>query len=39
MNVTDVIREAAGIPQDRRLSPDNIRRACQLGLSEILGAQ
>jgi hypothetical protein len=39
MNVTDVIRDAAGIPRDRRLSPDNIRGACQLGLSEILAAQ
>jgi Nucleotidyltransferase len=36
--VTDTIREAARIPQDRRLSPDVIRAACQYGLSEILGS-
>ena len=34
--VTDTIREAARIPQDRRLSPDVVRAACQYGLSEIL---
>lgn len=35
--VTDTIREAARIPQDRRLSPDVVRSACEYGLSEILG--
>lgn len=36
--VTDTIREAARIPQDRRLVPENVRHACAVGLSEILGA-
>ena len=35
--VTDTIREAARIPQDRRLAPENIQRACEYGLAEILG--
>ena len=35
--VTDTIREAARIPQDRRLAPENVRRACEYGLGEILG--
>ena len=35
--VTDAIREAARIPQDRRLTPENVRRACEYGLGEILG--
>ena len=35
--VTDTIREAARIPQDRRLTPENARRACRYGLGEILG--
>jgi hypothetical protein len=35
--VTDSIREAARIPQDRRLSPENVQRACEYGLGEILG--
>jgi hypothetical protein len=34
--VTDVIREAARIPQDRRPAPEHIRMACQYGLGEIL---
>ena len=34
--VTDAIREAARIPQDRRLAPENVQRACQYGLGEIL---
>jgi hypothetical protein len=34
--VTDVIREAARIPQDRRPEPEHIRMACQYGLGEIL---
>lgn len=34
--VTDVIRDAARIPQDRSLSPDRLRASCQLGLSLIL---
>jgi hypothetical protein len=34
--VTDTIRDAARIPQDRRLAPDNVQRACEYGLGEIL---
>lgn len=34
--VTDTIREAARIPQDRRLAPENVQRACEYGLGEIL---
>jgi hypothetical protein len=39
-NVTDVIREAARIPQDRRLQPENVRAATLYGLEEVfdLGA-
>ena len=36
-NVTDVIREAARIPQDRRLQPEDIRAATNLGLEEVFG--
>jgi hypothetical protein len=36
--VTDTIREAARIPQDRRLAPENVQRACEYGLGEILQA-
>lgn len=35
--VTDTIRDAARIPQDRYLSPENVRRALEYGLREILG--
>lgn len=35
--VTDDVREAALIPQDRRLTPDNVRALCALGLEQILG--
>lgn len=38
-HVTDPIREAARIPQDRRLTPDGVRGTCEYGLSEILGAE
>lgn len=34
-NVTDVIRDAARIPQDRRLQPEDIRAASQYGLEEV----
>jgi hypothetical protein len=34
-DVTDTIREASRIPQDRRLAPENVQRACQYGLGEI----
>jgi len=34
--VTDAIREAVRIPQDRRLTPENVHRACEYGLGEIL---
>ncbi len=37
--VTDTIREAARIPQDRRLAPENVQRACEYGLQEILGSR
>jgi hypothetical protein len=33
--VTDVIRNAARIPQDRTLTPDRMQAACALGLGEI----
>lgn len=33
--VTDTIRDATRIPQDRRLAPENVQRACQYGLGEI----
>lgn len=35
--VTDTFREAARIPQDRPLAPENIQRACGYGLGELLG--
>ncbi len=35
--VTDTIREAARIPQDRRLTPENVRRACAYGFGEVFG--
>jgi hypothetical protein len=35
--VTDTIRDAAWIPQDRRLAPEDLQRACAYGLGEILG--
>ncbi len=35
--VTDVIREAARIPQDRRLQPENVRAVTKYGLEEVLG--
>lgn len=37
LEVTDDIRQAARIPQDRALSPQDIREVCEYGLSEILG--
>jgi hypothetical protein len=36
-DVTDTIRQAARMPQDRRITPENIRIACEYGLGEILG--
>ncbi len=36
--VDDVIRRAALIPQDRRLSPDHMQLTCQLAFQQILGA-
>lgn len=36
--VTDTIREAARIPQDRALTPEALRSACEYGLNEILGS-
>lgn len=35
--VTDVIRNAARIPQDRVLAPDQLQAACAYGLEEIFG--
>lgn len=34
-HVTDDVREAALIPQDRRLTPDHLRAVCALGLEQI----
>lgn len=36
--VTDVVRSATRIPQDRRLTPEGVRRLCAYGLGEIFGA-
>lgn len=36
-SVTDIIREASQIPQDRRLSPEAMQGACEYGLNEIFG--
>ena len=36
-NVTDTIRNAARIPQDRNLQPENLRAAIQYGLNEVFG--
>jgi hypothetical protein len=35
--VTDVIRTAVRIPQDRTLTPDHLQAACAYGLAEIFG--
>jgi hypothetical protein len=35
-SVTDMIRDAARIPQDRTLSPEHLRAACQLALAQVL---
>ncbi len=35
--ITDQIRDAALIPQDRRLEPEEVRAACALGLTAIFG--
>jgi hypothetical protein len=37
VEVTDTIRAAARIPQDRRLAPEDVQRACAYGFDEILG--
>jgi hypothetical protein len=37
--LTDTIREAVRIPQDRSLSPEVLRAACEYGLGEILEAK
>lgn len=36
-NVNDVIRETARIPQDRKLSPQQIRQTCELAFEQIFG--
>lgn len=35
-SITDVIREAARIPQDRKLGPEQMRALCEVGLTRIL---
>lgn len=35
-SITDVIRDAVRIPQDRKLAPDRMRTLCQVGLKRIL---
>lgn len=37
-HVTDVVRQAALIPQDRRLDPERMRMLCELGLKRIFGS-
>ena len=37
-NVTDAIRDAVRIPQDRRLQPENILAASKYGLQEVFGS-
>lgn len=37
-SVTDVIREAVRIPQDRSISPERLRAVCALALSQLLTA-
>lgn len=37
--VTDVIRSAARLPQDRALQPELVRALCALGLGEIFGTE
>lgn len=34
-SITDIVREAARIPQDRALTPERIRAVCELGLKDI----
>ena len=36
--VTDILRNAGRIPQDRTLSPERMQATCQLGLEQILTA-
>ena len=38
-SVTDVIRDAVRIPQDRTISPERLRALCALALSQILAAR
>jgi len=35
-SVTEILRNAARIPQDRTLSPERMRATCELGLEQIL---
>lgn len=37
--VTDVMRQAALIPQDRRLDPERMRALCELGLNRLFGSE
>lgn len=36
-DLSDTLREAARVPQDRQLTPEQIRAACEYGLGQILG--
>ena len=36
LTVTDTIRDAVRIPQDRRLSPEELQNACNLALTQVL---
>ena len=36
-NVTDVIRDASRMPQDRKLQPENVRAATLYGLEAVFG--
>lgn len=38
-SVTDVIREASRIPQDRRLTPERLQAVCEYGLAELFATQ
>lgn len=37
LSVTDILREAVRIPQDRKLKPDRVAATCHLALNQILG--
>jgi hypothetical protein len=37
--VTNTIRDAARIPQNRRLAPGHVQRACEYGLTQIVALE